>query len=76
MIRGSHEPYSIFRRIVGRSLRADCNVHKGMYNLHLDIRSNLRKCECELAKLAIAARDVDADEHRSMAARISARWKS
>ena len=64
------------RCIVGRSLRADCNVHKGMCKLHLAMRSNLQKCESELAKLAIAARDVDADEHRSMAARISARWRS
>ena len=76
MISGSNEPYSIFRCIVGRSLRADCNVRKGMCKLDLDVRSNLRKCECEFAKWVIAARDVDADEHRSMAARISARWKS
>ena len=76
MINVSHETYSIFRCIVGRSIRADCDVLKCTCKFHLDMRSNLRKCECELAKRVSAARDVDAGEHRSMAARISARWRS
>ena len=76
MISGPNEPYSIFSCIVSRSLRVGCNAHKGMCKFHMDMPSNLRKCECEFAKLLIAADDVDVDKHRSVAARINVRLRS